>query len=115
MVASGQSRTLEFEPRNRGLPRLRRHGRACPGHLPWRQSSALTLGGLEMVSSDGVGDDEDFPHDGGEGDLSRSIVVADDAIVEVAHLAGVTDGGSGGVEEGASHERPSMTGFCATA
>jgi hypothetical protein len=44
--------------------------------------------GVEVVSGDGVGDDEDFPHDSGEGDFSGSIVVVGDAIVEVAHRGG---------------------------
>ena len=70
----------------------------------------MTLG-LEVVSGDGVGDDEDFPHDSGEGDLSGSIVVVGDAIVEVAHRGGMADSGAGGVEQGAAHERSSMTGF----
>src|ERR1700735_5249429 len=81
-----------------------------PRHPPWRRSSALPLG-LEVVSGDGVGDDEDFPHDSDEGDLSGSIVVVGDAIVEVAHRGGMADSGAGGVEQGAAHERSSMTGF----
>ena len=38
--------------------------------------------GLEVVSGDGVGDDENFPHDRGEGDLSGSIVGMGEASVE---------------------------------
>jgi hypothetical protein len=67
--------------------------------------------GVEVVSGDGVGDDENFPHDRGEGDLSGSFVVVGDAIVEVAHRRGMADSGAGGVEQGAAHERSSMTGF----
>jgi hypothetical protein len=67
--------------------------------------------GVEVVSGDGVGDDENFPHDRGEGDLSGSFVVVGDAIVEVAHRRGMADSGAGGVEQGAAHERLSMTGF----
>ena len=70
----------------------------------------MTLG-LEVVSGDGVGDDEDFPHDSDEGDLSGPIVVVGDAIVEVAHRGGMADSGAGGVEQGAAHERSSMTDF----
>jgi hypothetical protein len=66
---------------------------------------------FEVVTGDGVGDDENFPHDSGEGDLSGSIVVVGDAIVEVAHRGGMADSGAGGVEQGAAHERSSMTGF----
>ena len=67
--------------------------------------------GLEVVSGDGVGDDENFPHDRGEGDLSGSIVGMGEASVEVAHRGGMADSGAGGVEQGAAHERSSMTGF----
>ena len=67
---------------------------ACPGHPPWRISSAGTWFGLEKVAGDGVGDDEDFPHDGGEGDFSGPFVAFDEAAVEVAQAAGVADGGS---------------------
>ena len=70
---------------------------------------------MQVVSSDGVGDDEDFPHHCGQGDLSRAPIGLDDTVVEVAHCRGMTDCRSGGVEKGASHDGSSVTGLCAAA
>ncbi len=55
------------------------------GHLPWRRSSALRWSGSKVISSDGVGDDQDFSHDGGQGDLSGTMIGFHETIVEVAH------------------------------
>ena len=55
------------------------------GHLPWRRSSALRWSGSKVISSDGVGDDQDFSHDGGQGDFAGATIGSDETIVEVAH------------------------------
>ncbi len=68
-------------------------------------------GGFEVVSGDGVGDGEDFSHDGGQGDFSGAMIGFDEAIVEVLHRGRMPDSGPGGVEQGAAHERSSMAGF----
>src|SRR6516164_6428876 len=75
--------------------------RLRPGHLPWMPSSVLALSGVEMISRDGVGDDENFPHDGDEGDFAGTMVGFDETAVEVAHRGGMADGGARGVEKAA--------------
>ena len=73
------------------------------------------FGGFEVVSSDSVGDDQDFSHDGGQGDFSGTVIGFDQAIVEVPHRGRMADSGPGGVEQRAAHERSSMAGFGLTA
>jgi hypothetical protein len=85
------------------------------GHPPWWRSSGLTCNGPEMISSHGVCDDQDFPHDGSQGDLAGTIVCFDDAFVEVAHCGGMADCSPGGVEQDVADEGSSMTGFCPSA
>ena len=43
----------------------------------------MWFGGFEVISSCGVCDDQDFSHDGGEGDFSGTMIGFDEAIVEV--------------------------------
>src|ERR1700733_2669587 len=74
-------------------------------------SSGLWLCGFEGVSGDGAGDDQDFSHDGGQGDFSGAMIGFDEAIVEVLHRGRIANGGPGGVEQGAAHERSSVAGF----
>lgn len=68
-------------------------------------------GGSTVISSDGVGDDEDFSHDRGQGDFAWAAIGCDETIVEVAQRRGVADGGPGGVEQDAAHERSSVADF----
>ena len=74
-------------------------------------SSGLSLSGFEVVSSDGVGDDQGFSHDGGQGDFSGAMIGFDEASVEVLHRGRMSNGGPRGVEQGAAHERSSVAGF----
>ena len=59
-------------------------------------SSGLWLCGFEGVSGDGAGDDQDFSHDGGQGDFSGAMIGFDEAIVEVLHRGRMANGGPGG-------------------
>src|SRR6516165_10448616 len=45
------------------------------------------------VAGDGVGGNQDFAHNGGEGDLAGSAVAGDEAVVEILEGRGVADGG----------------------
>src|SRR3984957_13412605 len=65
-------------------------------------SSGLWLCGFEGGSGDGAGDDQDFSHDGGQGDFSGAMIGFDEAIVEVLHRGRIANGGPGGVEQGAA-------------
>ena len=67
-------------------------------------------GGLEMISRDGVGDDEYFSHHGGEGYGPGTPVLFDQAIEKIAQLAGMTDGGARRVEKRVSDARASVAG-----
>ena len=69
------------------------------------------LGDFEVVSSDGVGDDEDFPHDGDQGDFAGAMIGFDEAIIEVLQRGRMSDGGPGGIEQGAADERSSVPDF----
>ena len=57
-------------------------GDTCRLRQPYAERLALS-----GQTADGVGDDENFPHDSGEGDLSGSIVAVGDTLPEVAAAA----------------------------
>jgi 2-haloacid dehalogenase len=60
-----------------------------PEHLPCLGSSVLPW---FLVTDDGVEDDEDFAHDGGQRDFSGSVVLGDEALVERPQHRVVADG-----------------------
>lgn len=79
LMAIGQIRFRPGTGINLAMPGIGRRPR--PGYLPWCVSSSIELP-RSLVAGDGVCGDEEFSHDGDEGDFARALVLDNEPVVE---------------------------------